>query len=85
VEALAVGCPVIATQVGGVSEVVRDGENGLLVPPGDPNALAGAIARFFAEGELRAGLAAAAPGSVEAYSEASVFERIEAELERARR
>jgi glycosyltransferase involved in cell wall biosynthesis len=85
VEALAVGCPVIATQVGGVSEVVRDGENGLLVPPGDPNALAGAIARFFAEGELRAGLAAAAPGSVEAYSEASVFERIEAELERASR
>ena len=35
VEALAVGCPVIATAVGGVPEVVRDGENGLLVPPND--------------------------------------------------
>ena len=49
VEALAVGCPVIATAVGGVPEVVRDGENGLLVPPGDPAALAAAIARFFAD------------------------------------
>ena len=40
VEALAVGCPVIATAVGGVPEVVRDGENGLLVPPNDSAALA---------------------------------------------
>ena len=43
VEALAVGCPVISTAVGGVPEVVRDGENGLLVAPGDPPALASAI------------------------------------------
>jgi glycosyltransferase involved in cell wall biosynthesis len=83
VESLAVGCPVIATAVGGVPEVVRDGENGLLVPPGDPKALGQAIARFFADDELRARLAAAAPGSVAEYSEPAVFERIEAELERA--
>ncbi len=57
VEALAVGTPVIATAVGGVPEIVRDGENGLLVPPGDPAALAAAIRRFFAEPELRARLA----------------------------
>ena len=56
VEALAVGCPVIATAVGGVPEVVRDGENGLLVPPGDSGALAAAIARFFADDALRARL-----------------------------
>ncbi|MBA3384772.1 MAG: glycosyltransferase family 4 protein, partial [Actinobacteria bacterium] len=36
VEALAVGTPVIATAAGGVTEIVRDGENGLLVPPEDP-------------------------------------------------
>ena len=46
VEALAVGTPVIATAVGGVPEVVRDGENGLLVPAGDPDALAAAIRRL---------------------------------------
>jgi glycosyltransferase involved in cell wall biosynthesis len=42
VEALAVGTPAIATDVGGVGEIVTDGENGLLVAPGDPEALAGA-------------------------------------------
>ncbi len=82
VEALAVGCPVIATAVGGVPEVVRDGENGLLVPPGDPVALGVAIARFFGDDELRARLARAAPGSVEGYSEVAVFTTIEAELQR---
>ena len=83
VEALAVGCPVIATAVGGVPEVVRDGENGLLVPPGDPAALAAAIERFFSDGDLRARLAEAAPASVEGYSEENVFTTIEAELQRA--
>ena len=40
VESLAAGTPVLATATGGVAEVVRDGENGLLVPSGDPEALA---------------------------------------------
>ena len=39
--------PVIATNVGGLSEVVRDGETGLLVPPNDPRALAGRIVEYF--------------------------------------
>ena len=83
VEALAVGCPVIATAVGGVPEVVRDGENGLLVPPGDPPALAASIERFFSDGDLRVRLAEAAAPSVEGYSEDAVFTAIEAELQRA--
>lgn len=84
-EALAVGSPVIATAVGGVPEVVRDGENGLLVPARDPRALAGAIRRFFSDDELRARLTSAAAGSVEGYTEESVFSRIEEHLERAAR
>jgi len=42
-QALAVGTPVIATTVGGSGEIVRDGETGRLVPPGDARALAAAI------------------------------------------
>jgi glycosyltransferase involved in cell wall biosynthesis len=42
-EAMAVGCPVVSTDVGGVSQLVRHGETGLLVPPADPAALANAL------------------------------------------
>jgi glycosyltransferase involved in cell wall biosynthesis len=83
VEALAVGTPVISTAVGGVPEVVRDGENGLLVPVGDAAALAGAIERFFADGALRARLAGSAASSVAGHTEEAVFTRIEEELARA--
>jgi glycosyltransferase involved in cell wall biosynthesis len=41
--------PVIATNVGGLAEVVLDGRTGYIVPPEDPDALAHAIARFYSE------------------------------------
>ena len=41
--------PVVATDVGGLAEVVRPGETGYLVPPEDPEALAGRIQQFFRE------------------------------------
>jgi glycosyltransferase involved in cell wall biosynthesis len=44
VEAMAAGRPIVATDVGGVADAVRHGENGLLVPPRDPEAFAAAIA-----------------------------------------
>ncbi|MDP9119314.1 MAG: glycosyltransferase [Actinomycetota bacterium] len=43
IEALATGLPTVATRLAGIPEIVRDGETGLLVPPGDPDALAGAL------------------------------------------
>ncbi|MBM4300452.1 MAG: glycosyltransferase [Deltaproteobacteria bacterium] len=45
-EAMAAGLPVIATEVGGLPEVVTDGENGLLIPPRDAGALAEALTRL---------------------------------------
>jgi glycosyltransferase involved in cell wall biosynthesis len=85
VEALAVGTPVIATDVGGVSEIVRDGVNGLLVPAGDADALAAAIRRFFGDPQLRERLAAAAAPSVERYRPESVYTELERILEEAAR
>ena len=52
-EASACGVPVVATRVGGVPEVCRHGESGLLVPPDDVEALADAIIRLARHPELR--------------------------------
>jgi glycosyltransferase involved in cell wall biosynthesis len=83
VEALAVGTPVLATRVGGVAEVVHDGENGLLVPAGDRDALAASIRRFFDDDALRERLRAAAARSVRAFGRDTVFARLERALEEA--
>lgn len=80
VEALAAGTPVLATAVGGVAEVVCDGENGLLVAPGDVEGLADAIRRFFGDPVLRDRLRAAAVASVAEYAPERVFARLEETL-----
>jgi glycosyltransferase involved in cell wall biosynthesis len=58
-EAMTLGRPVVATAVGGVPGVIADEETGLLVPAGDPDALAAAMARLATDHELRDRLAAA--------------------------
>lgn len=83
VEALAVGTPVVSTAVGGVPEVVHDGENGLLVPAGDAEAVAGAMRRILVEDGLRDRLAAAAQASVDAISRERVYGRLEQILREA--
>ena len=85
VEALAVGTPVIATAIGGVAEIVNDGENGLLVPAGDAVALADAVRRFLADEPLQARLRAAAAPSVAEYAPERVFSRLEDALANAAR
>jgi glycosyltransferase involved in cell wall biosynthesis len=82
VEALAVGTPVIATATGGVGEVVQDGENGLLVPLGDSEALGDAVRRYFADEELRRRLRERAAPSVERYSQERIFGELEQTLAR---
>lgn len=55
-EAMAMEVPVVASDISGVSELVEDGESGLLVPQRDPEALADAIARLAEDPGLRRGL-----------------------------
>ena len=59
-EAMAHGRPVVASAVGGLRDLVVDGETGLLVPPGDVAALRAALERLLADAELRRRLGAAA-------------------------
>ena len=63
-EAMAMGTPVIVTKAGGVMEIVTDGQDGLMVPPGAPSPLAQAIAALVADPGRRAALAAAARRSI---------------------
>lgn len=63
-EALARGVPAIASAIDGNTDAVIHERTGLLVPPGDPAALAGAIARLHADPPLRARLAAAGQAHV---------------------
>ncbi len=85
VEALSVGTPVLATAVGGVTEVLRDGVNGLLVPIEDAPALAAAIRRFFADDELRLRLRDGAAQALDAFRPEDVYGRLEGLLREAAR
>jgi glycosyltransferase involved in cell wall biosynthesis len=58
-EAMGSGLPVVASRLSGIPELVTEGVDGLLVPPGDPEALADALARLADDPELRARLGAA--------------------------
>jgi glycosyltransferase involved in cell wall biosynthesis len=64
-EAMAARRAVVSTAIGGTDELIEDGVSGLLVPPGDPAALGGALRRLLAEPGLREALAAGAGERVE--------------------
>lgn len=64
-EAMASGCPVISTRVSGIPELIEDDEDGMLVEPRDPAALADAIQRLLESSELRQRLATRARVRIE--------------------
>jgi glycosyltransferase involved in cell wall biosynthesis len=65
-EAQAAGLPVVAGNSGGVPDIVRTGETGLVVPEGDADALAGAVARLLDDAEMRRSFGAAAAAHIRA-------------------
>lgn len=85
IEAMVCGKPVIASRTGGIPEVVADGETGLLVPPGNAEALRAAMADLLAHPELRARMGHASRERAIMYCEAAVVPRIERVYEAAMR
>ena len=84
VEAMSRGMAVVATTAGGTPEAITDGETGLLVPPGDPGALADAVRRLAVDDALRLRLGlAAARVARERFDVGSYIDRLEACYERA--
>jgi glycosyltransferase involved in cell wall biosynthesis len=79
IEAMAAGLPCIATDAGGPKEIVQEGVNGLLVPPGDSSALANALERLVHDPELCRSLGEAAAVDVrDRYDIANTVGRVEA-------
>ncbi|HVF14265.1 MAG TPA: glycosyltransferase family 4 protein, partial [Acidimicrobiales bacterium] len=77
VEAMAVGVPVVSTNVGGVGEAIEDGVSGLLGPIGDPDALAAAILRILDEPGLGDRLRRAAGANVDEFDLRVMTDRLD--------
>jgi glycosyltransferase involved in cell wall biosynthesis len=85
-EAMALGTPVVASRVGGVPEILSHGADALLVPPGDPAALAEALGSLLDDPARRRGLADRALQRVrEGFDAAVVSRRVQDLLEEAAR
>jgi len=74
-EAMAAGVPVVATAAGGVPEMTESEETALLVPPSDPEALAGAMIRLLADPPLATRLAANASAMIQSRFSPETYER----------
>jgi glycosyltransferase involved in cell wall biosynthesis len=84
-EALSYGLPVVATRVGGVSDIIKDGVQGLLVSSGDKEELESALERLLKDGELREKLGTAARKRVQKnFSKEARFARLRAIVEAAK-
>jgi glycosyltransferase involved in cell wall biosynthesis len=77
VEAMAAGLPIVASRVGGISDLVKDGKNGLLVPPADAPALAKAIFDLLADKKTRNRMGKAGTKMCRPYSAEAMVEQID--------
>jgi glycosyltransferase involved in cell wall biosynthesis len=79
-EAMAEGLPVVASAVGGMPEIIQDGKNGLLVPAGNPVALARALHRLMMDADLRSRLGSAARRTIAEHYDLERFRSQHVEL-----
>ncbi len=79
-DAMACGLPCVGTRIEAIPEIVREGETGLLVPPGDPVPLAGALERLLADPTLARALGTRARARIFA---GGLWSHVAARLERA--
>jgi glycosyltransferase involved in cell wall biosynthesis len=79
-EAMAAGLPVVASAVGGIPELVVDGETGRLVPPGDPEALGDVLRELLADPDLRQQMGAAGRARAEELFDLPRFRQAHVEL-----
>jgi glycosyltransferase involved in cell wall biosynthesis len=77
VEAMAAGLPIVASQVGGIPDLVKDGQNGLLVPAEDASALAKAISDLLSDKERRNRMGEAGKKMCLPYSAEAMMEQID--------
>src|SRR5215211_6357455 len=75
-EAMQAGLPIVASRTGGIPDVIEDGVNGMLVPPGDPEALARAIDRLLADRDLARRLSEEAQQRAKDYDWEVLAERV---------
>ena len=75
IEAMAAGCPVVATTVGGIPEVMGDATAGKLIPPGDPPRLAEAIEGVLRDSEGRCAMRTAARQRAEAFDVRTCYQK----------
>ena len=81
-EAMALGAPLVTTHMGGIADMVVDGESALVVPPGDVAATAAALSRISADPALRSRLSAQASVEVRRYLQSAVAAQLEGIYER---
>jgi len=74
-DAQAAGCAIVATRAGGIPEIIKDGETGVLVPTEDPATLAGAVLALLEEASRRKQLSEAAKNGAEFFSHTVTFKK----------